>query len=268
MPARGQPHDEEGDAMRRVLMAAAAIAVAAAAPAGAKLSKQAYIRVDVLAYQHVEWSNHATVTGCSNSVLSVDAQGTGDVIARDQEGPWAVARRTGTRATLLVHSEGAAFAAAGTVSRDGSVNATYTKPPDDPRACQKPEPAQSDCGTQLLPQGALMYLSYTKPRLTLSGPYVQEWGGMPFKFCPGANGDDTLAGTWYQPGATTSAVLPLTKLFGNAKRFTVEYRNERTVQTARPGGAVLSEDHPVATTIHWTVKFTRLAHPQLVAPPD
>jgi hypothetical protein len=248
--------------MRRALIIAAALAVSASAPAGAKLSTQAYFRVDVLAYQNVEWSDHATIKGCSNSVLSVNGQGDGSVIARDHNDPWAVARRTGNRATLLIQNEGPAFAAEGDVSRHGQVNADFTKPPDDPRDCQRPDAPQNDCGTQLLPQGALLYLSYTRPKLSLNGPYVQEWGGMPFKFCPGANGDDTLAGSWYQPGATTSASLPLTKLFGKAKKFTVEYHNVRTVQTAHPGGAVLSEDHPVTTTIHWTVKFTRIK-PQL-----
>jgi len=253
--------------MRRLVIAAVAVAVVGAEPAGAKLSKTAYFRVDIRAYQFVEWYDRATITGCSNSVTSVDAQGTGDVLARDLEDPWVVARRRGDAATLLVHDEGPALAVGGDVSRHGEVHAVYLRAPDDPRACMTaPETAQSDCGTQLLPKGAVLYLSYARPRLSLSGPNVPDWAGMPFKFCPGANGDSILAASWYEPGgATTTAPLALTKLFGKTKSFTVKYHDRRTVQTAHPGGAVASEDHPVTTTIDWFVKFTRIK-PQLASP--
>ena len=261
-----------------MLIVLAALAVVAA-PAGAKLSNRAYFRLDVKAFQNVEWSAKETIQSCSKSIVSVESQGDGSVIARDHNAPWAVAQRSGGRATLLVHNEGPAFAAEGDVSRHGTVNATYIRPPDDPKQCPQPIPHDSDCGTILLPGGALMYTSYLMPAswtypgpkpkvpmLTLSGPYVQEWGGMPFKFCPGANGDDTLAGSWYDPNAAPmGAPLPLSKLFGKAKHFSVSYSDVRTVQTGHARGAVLSDDHPVTTTIHWTVKFTRIK-PQLGAP--
>jgi hypothetical protein len=37
------------------------------------------------------------------------------------------------------------------------------------------------------------------------------------------------------------------------------------VQTGHPGGAVLEDDHPVTTAIHWKVTFTRTG-PQLQTP--
>jgi hypothetical protein len=264
--------------MKRAFLAAAALAVAAAAPAGAKLSTKAYFRIDVNATQHVTWSEHSSVRSCDGSVVELDGKGTGDVIARDHNEPWAVARRQGARATLLVHDEGAALAAEGRVMRNGQVGASSSASGKSPN-CGQSQPPQSDCGTMSIPGGAMLYVglitpaswTYSGPKpkvpmLTLSGPNVPEWAGMPFKFCPGASGDSILAGTWYEPppAPPMAAPLPLSKLFGKAKHFTVSFHDERLVQTGRPGGAVLSDDHPVTTVIRWRVRFTREG-PQLVA---
>jgi hypothetical protein len=256
--------------MKRALLAAAGLAVAAAAPAGAKLSTQAYYRIDVRATQHVTWSEHSSVRSCDGSVLNLDGKGTGAVIARDHNQPWVVARRQGARATLLVQDDGAALAAEGRVKRDGQVNASSSASGKNPN-CGQSGPPQSDCGTMPLPDTAMLYVGLITPAkvpmLTLSGPNVPEWAGMPFKFCPGASGDSILAGTWYEPppAPPMAAPLPLSKLFGKAKRFAVRFHDERTVQTGRPGGAVLSDDHPVATVIRWKVRFTRVG-PQLKTP--
>jgi hypothetical protein len=270
--------------MKRVL--AITMVLVAAAPAGAKLSKKAYFRLDARASQHVAWSGHATFNGCGDSVSEVDSAGTGDLTARDLDAPWAVAQRTndGHRVTFLVHGEGAAFAASGKLTRDGHVNAVFSKPPADPNVCRTyGGTGTPDCGTRVLPAGAVLYVNYFTPSawsypgpkpktalLALSGPYVPEWSGIPpFNLCPTSNGDDRLAGSWYDTSVTPqmTVALPLAKLFGTAKRLTVRYADTRTVQTARPAsGSVLADDHPVTTTIHWTVRLTRLAKPQLQTP--
>jgi hypothetical protein len=132
----------------------------------------------------------------------------------------------------------------------------------------------------VLPPGALMYVNYVAPGawtypkpkpkggvLTVSGPIVQDWFGRPpFQICGGANGDDTLAGTWYDVTMRPMAApLAVSKLFGKAKRFTVRYTDQRTVETGHPGGALLEDSFPVTTTIHWKVIFTRIG-PQLQTP--
>jgi hypothetical protein len=272
--------------MRRTLTVVAASAVAlvgAAAPASAKLAKQAYFRLDVKASQHVAWSHDLLTKSCGDSVTELHAGGTGDVSARDQDEPWAVAKRTNDarRMILLVHGEEpSSFAVAGKYVRDLHQNAFFTKPPSDPNACPKSLPGSPDCGTRGLPAGALMYVNYVAPgawpypkpkpkggMLTLSGPIVQDWFGRPpFQLCGGANGDDTLAGTWYDPVMRPmAAALSPSKLLGTAKHFSVSYKDKRTVETGRPGGSVLEDTHPVTTTIHWKVTFTRIG-PQLQTP--
>jgi hypothetical protein len=261
--------------MKRVLAVTAAAFAIAAIPAGASSPTKAYFRLDVRASQHVTWSHDSLTQGCGNSVTELHAKGTGDLSARDHNPPWAVAQRTSDgRMTLLVHGEvPSSLAVDGKYVRTWDQNAFFTKPPDDPKACPKSLPGSPDCGTRALPAGALMYVNYiapgawtyAKPKpkggvLTVSGPIVQDWFGRPpFQLCGGASGDDTLAGTWYDPVMRPMAApLSPKKLFGKAKRFTVRYRDERTVQTAIPGGSVLEDDHPVRTTIHWKVTFTRV----------
>lgn len=268
--------------MRRVVITAAALAVAIAAPA--KAEKRAYFRLDVKASQHVVWSSDSLTKGCSDSVLELHAKGTGDLTAEDQDHPWAVARRPGDprRTTLLVHGETpSSLAVTGRYDRSWEQNAFFTKPPKDPGQCPKTLPGSPDCGKRTLPPGSVMYLNYIAPGawtypapkpkggvLTLSGPYIQDWVGMPpFQLCGGANGDDTLAGTWYQtpPIRPMTAALPLGKLFGKAKRFTLAYHDARTVETGHTSAYVLSNLAPVSTEIRWKVTLSRVGA-QLQAP--
>jgi hypothetical protein len=266
--------------MKRALLIAAALTAVAAAPAGAK---KAYFRLDIKASQHVTWSADSLTKGCSNSVTELHATGTGDLKAHDKYQPWALAQHTndGRRITLLVHNEvPSSLAVSGTYARTWKQNAFFTKAPDDPSGCPKSLPGSPDCGTRALPMGAMMYVNYVAPgawtypppkpkggMLTLSGPYVEDWVGMPpFQICGGANGDDTLAGSWYDTSMRPlAAPLSPKKLFGKAKHFTVHYKDQRTVETGHPGGAVLEDEHPVTTTIDWKVTFTRTG-PQLQTP--
>jgi hypothetical protein len=258
--------------MRAALLTAAACAVAAA-PAGAVT--KAYWRLDVKATQHVEWTHDGLFKGCSNSITRVHATGTGDIKAQDHNNPWAVAQNPGDpkRVTMLINGTvPSSFSVDGSYVRHIQQGAYFTKPPDDPKQCPKPLPGSPDCGVRGFPDDALMYVNYIAPGawtygkpkpkggvLTLSGPYIESWVGMPpFQICGGASGDDTLAGTWYDTTMRPMAApLPVSKLFGKAKHFSVTYHNKRTVQTAVPGGAVLEDDHPVTTSIHWTVRFSR-----------
>lgn len=245
--------------MKRVLIIAAALAVAASAPAGASSSTKAYWRLEVQVSQHVKWTEHATVKGCSNSVLELRASGTGDINARDHSAPWAVAEKAkGRPPTFLVHGLGPGLAAEGSYKRDWKQDSFYSKPPDDPGQCPKSLPGSPDCGAWDLPDGALLYVAWDHGKLTVSGPYVPDWVGMPpFQLCGGANGDDNLGGTWYDPSKRPSAKLPAKKFFGKAKKFGVTFNKVRTVQTAIHSSAFLADDHPVTTITHWRVNFTR-----------
>lgn len=268
--------------MKRVLIIAAALAVAATASASAE--KRAYFRVDVKASQRVKWSTDSLTKGCSDSVTELHAKGTGNLTAQDQEQPWAVARRPADprRTTLLVHGETpSALAVTGRYDRSWEQNAFFTKPPKDPNQCPKSLPGSPDCGKRALPPGSVMYLNYIAPGawtypapkpkggvLTLSGPYIEDWVGMPpFQLCGGANGDDTLGGTWYElpPVRPMTSALPLSKLFGKTKRFSLTYHDSRTVETGHTGPYVLSVLAPVSTEIRWKVTLSRTG-PQLQSP--
>jgi hypothetical protein len=190
--------------MKHAVMAAAALAVAAAAPASAK---EAFFAVRISATQDVTWTRDMTVQGCSDSHAST--------------------------------------------------------PPRDPGACPQAVPAASDCGTQALPGDATLSLSYVPSKLTLTGPHSMQWFAAPFQHCPGVNGDDSLGATWYTSGVvqTGPVPLPMAKVFGKRKQFTLHWSDKRTVETVRPGGIVLSGTYPVTTTIRWSIRFTRLAKP-------
>jgi hypothetical protein len=265
---------------RALLITTVAVALAAAAPAGAK---KAYFRIDVRASQHVIWSTDSLSKGCSDSVIELHAKGTGDLRARNHNAPWAVVDRPADarRTTLLINGETpSSLSVDGQYTRTWQQNAFFSKPPSDPDLCPKSLPGSPDCGARALPAGSLMYVNYIpsgawtypapKPKggaLTLTGPYIEDWVGMPpFQLCGGANGDDTLAGSWYTTQVRPlAAPLSLGKLFGKAKRFTVSYHDARTVETGRTSPYVLSAQAPVSTEIRWKVTFTRVG-PQLQAP--
>ena len=269
--------------MRRAFLTAAALAVTAAAPAGAALSKKAYFDVAISARQDVTWTRNMTVQGCSDSIAVLTGKGESHLRVRQAQNPWVIAERPsdGRPATLLFSGAKPGMRAVGTISRKGELGGYTSKPPRDPGACPQPIPKQPDCGTLALPDDAQLFMSYyatpatwtyakpapKQPSLVLTGPYSRGWAtGPPFDWCPGMNGDDMLGGTWYGNDVvhTGPATLPLAKLFGTRKRFTVRFADTRTVETVHPGGLVISGTFPVTTTIHWSVHFTRRAHaPQI-----
>jgi hypothetical protein len=270
--------------MKRVLIAAAALAVVAATPsAHAALSKKAFFDVEIRASQDVTWTRNMTVQGCSDSIQVLTGKGEAHLRVHQRGNRWVIAKRIDDKRATLAFPDGTVgVPAAGTFSRKGELGGSTTKPPRDPGSCPRGIPTEPDCRALSLPDDAKLFLSYETPAtwtygkpvpkgpsLILNGPYSRAWvTGPPFNWCPGMNGDDMLGGTWYgnNPVHTGPAPLALAKLFGTSKHFTVRWRDKRTVETAHPGGMVLSGTFPVTTTIHWSVRFTRLAkQPQIGA---
>jgi hypothetical protein len=269
--------------MKRALLTGAALAVAVTAPAHAALSKKAFFGVKIRASQDVTWTRNMTVQGCSDSITVLTGKGEAHLRVHQRGNPWLIAKRIDDKRATLTFSNGTVgTAAAGTFSRKGELGGSTSKPPRDPGACPQPIPTEPDCGTLALPGDAKLFMSYVLPitwsygapvpkgpSLVLNGPYSPRWlTGPPFTWCPGMNGDDTLGGTWNTnvPVHAGPAPLPLAKLFGTRKHFTVRWNDKRTVETVHPGGAVISGTLPITTTIHWSVRFDRLAHePQIGA---
>jgi hypothetical protein len=100
------------------------------------------------------------------------------------------------------------------------------------------------------------------PSIVLTGPQQRELWALPhFTDCPGLNlSDAILRGTaGSDPQHSSAGGLPLAKLFGRARTFTVTGRSHETADAAS-GAVVVSGTKPVTTTTHWTMTFTRLMH--------
>jgi len=234
-------------------MLAAALAAAAFGSASAS-AKEAVFVVKVDAAQDVGWYRNMTVKGCSDSISELTGRGEAHLRSHSTGDPWIAVRRIDSRRAVLVTPT---IHAAGTFARDGAVASNASTPPRNPGSCPQAIPTAADCGTRALPDDATFNLSYAPA----GGLGLTGLEGRPFEHCPGVNGDDTLGATWYTNDVvqTGPAPLPIAKLFGKRRRFTVHWSDTRTVETVRPGGLVISGTFPVTTTIRWSVRFTRLA---------
>jgi len=245
--------------MKHAVMAAAALAVAAAAPASAK---EAFFAVKISATQDVTWTRDMTVQGCSDSIVVLTGRGDAHLNVHQRADSWVSFKRVDSHRAVL---SAAVVHAAGSFSRQGEVASHASTPPRDPGACPQAIPAASDCGTQALPGDATLSLAYVPNKLTLTGPHSTQWLAAPFQHCPGVNGDDSLGATSSTSASsivqTGPVRLPMAKVFGTRKHFTLHWSDKRTVETVRPGGIVLSGTYPVTTTIRWSIRFTRLTKP-------
>ena len=74
-----------------------------------------------------------------------------------------------------------------------------------------------------------------------------------------------VAAACHQQHGAGPAPLPLSKLFGTSKHFAIHWSDSGTedqyaAMLSLPY-PLLSASYPVKTTVHWTVRFTRRAHP-------
>lgn len=233
--------------MRRVLLTAALAAATLGATSAS--AKEAVFAVRISAAQDVGWYRDMTVHGCSDSVAELTGRGEAHLRVHSTGAPWVAVQRIDSRRAVMVAPT---IHAAGSLARDGAVATTASTPPRDVGACPQAIPVAGDCGTRALPIDATLSLSYALPGgLGLLGPHSTRWlEARPFDNCPGVNGDDVA-----QAGP---AALPLARIFGTRKRFTVHWTETRTVETVQHGGLVLSGTFPVTTTTRWSVRFTRL----------
>jgi hypothetical protein len=272
--------------MRRTLTVVAAGVVAlvvAAAPAGAKLSKTAYFDVSIAATQQVSWTKDLTFRLCGDGIGVQTGHGSADLTFAIGSKHWVRAQRVpGPRlATLEFSGKLGPVQAIGTFTRLGEVHGQTTKEPSG--YCPKPEPPQNDCGTFSLPADAQLGMSYISPAtwtswmypghpktpsLVLTGPTSRSWATEPHKFCMGVSGDDLLGGPWGgngYPAYAGPAQLPLAKLFGKSKHFAIHWhdygKDDQFASMLSLPDPYLTASYPIETTVDWTVRFTRRAHP-------
>jgi hypothetical protein len=272
--------------MRRMLTVVAASAVAlvvAAAPAGAALSKKAYFDVTIAASQQVSWTKDLTFRLCGDGTGVQTGHGSADLTFAIGPKHWVEATRTkdARLATLEFAGKLGPVQAIGTFTRLGEVHGQTTKEPSG--YCPKPEPPQDDCGTFNLPADAQLGMSYISPAtwtswmypghpktpsLVLTGPTSRSWATEPHKFCMGVSGDDLLGGPWGgngYPAYAGPAPLPLAKLFGKSKHFAIHWhdygKDDQFASMLSLPDPYLTASYPIETTVDWTVRFTRRAHP-------
>jgi hypothetical protein len=270
--------------MLRKLLVAAALAVAAAAPAGAKLSQKAYFDVKIAATQKVNWTRDTVFHGCGGTTGTQGGSGTADLTFDIGLHHWIEARRVpgDTVASFQFEAKQAWARPIGKLSRSGHLSGTTSGTPTG--YCPKSDPPQDDCGTLDLPVDAQLGLEYISPAawktshfsghpnhmsLVLIGPSSRTWSGMPFKFCPGVTGDELLGGTWAPLAGTAAyagpANLPLSLVFGTKKEFKIHWHDalEDDPFLAMKGlpEPYISAKYPIDTSVDWTVRFTRRTHP-------
>src|SRR6478736_4957759 len=148
--------------MKHAVMAAAALAVAAAAPASAK---DALFAVKISATQDVTWTRDMTVQGCSDSIMVLTGKGDAHLRVHQRANSWVSFKRVDSHRAVL----SAVVHAGGSFSRRGEVASHASTPPRDPGACPQAIPAASDCGTRALPGDATLSLAYMANKLTLTG---------------------------------------------------------------------------------------------------
>lgn len=269
--------------MKRLgVISAAALALAAAAPAGAKLANRAYFDVRIAGTQDVTWTRDLSFRECGGTGTQ-NGQGSASLSFDIGLLHWIEARRVpGDRvATIQFDGRPGGVRPAGRFERQGEFHGSSTVQPS--AQCPKPDPPQSDCGTLDLPADAQLGMAYISPAtwssyrylghpkymaLVLNGPSSATWAGMPFKFCPGVNGDDTLGGVWAAfnetPAYAGPAKLPLSLLFGKKKSFAIHW-HDRGKEDQYEGVSLpanwLAASEPIDTSVDWTVRFTRRAHP-------
>jgi hypothetical protein len=260
-------------------LAATALLGFAASSAGAALSKKAYFDVRITAAQSVSWTKDVTANGCNGATVEVTGNGSSVLRTHTATKAWIIAQRVSnpSLATLQFAGRPGGTRAAGTFHREGQVQATSTQQSSSPN-CGQPIAAAPDCGTVTVPRDAQLYLSYYSPAewpydddpaplvpsIVLTGPYSTEWAAPPFSFCPGVNGDDWLGGTLSSgtdPIHSGPVALPLATLFGKRRRIKLTFSQQRTIDMARIGGAIIGGKEPVTTTIDWTIRLTRRSGP-------
>lgn len=268
--------------MRRTLTVLAASAVAlvgAAAPAGAKLSKKAYFDVKIAASQQVSWTRDTSFRLCGDGTGTQTGKGSADLTFDIGPKHWVEARRVpGDRmATLQFEGKLGPVHPTGTMTRLGQVQGQTTKQPSG--SCPQPQPPQDDCGTLPLPPDTQLGMGYISPAtwsygghpkamsLVLTGPVSPSWSGAPFKFCMGVSADDVLGGPWANgtPAYAGPATLPLSLLFGTKKHFAIHWhdsgKDDQFASMLTLPAPYLTASYPIETTVDWTVRFNRRAHP-------
>jgi hypothetical protein len=264
------------------LLIVLAATFALTAPAGANLSKKAYFDVSIAGTQQVTWTRALTFRECGGTGTQ-NGKGSADLTFGVGNKHWVEARRVpGDRvATIEFEGELGPIHPTGTFRRYGEFSGSSTVQPS--AQCPKPDPPRSDCGTLDLPADAQLGIAYISPAswpswrylghpksmsLVLNGPVSPTWAGMPFKFCPGVAGDDSLGGVWaafnQTPAYAGPAKLPLSLLFGRKKHFKIHWhdhgKDDQYAGEPLPS-SWLSASEPIETAVDWTVRFSRRAHP-------
>lgn len=255
--------------MRRAAPLALLLLGAAAFPAVAP-ARPARFNVSLSARQLIEWRQDITTHACGGgvfrtlgdgeSLLTVHTRGSVPVTAR-------LVRAGGREIALEFPGGTPEVPVEGTLTRSGTDSAVIIHP-GTPGACPAPEPVPADCGAKPLPADARVAVvpaywpdnrvKHRFDRISLAGPMSPAWTAGPgFQHCLAMGRDDVLAGP--ASGARMlTAKLPVARVFGKRRRFTVRATRTETVDRMAgihsPGN---SGTRPVVTTTDWRLTFTR-----------
>lgn len=234
----------------------------------------AYFSVSLTAAQDLTWTEGATYATCDGGTVDYKGSGRSTIRVRTPHAQPAMAvRHAGRRPPTLTFAGGKVLLAVqGTLERAGERGPAAVRPGTG-KPCGNPLPPQaSDCGARAYPVDAKVGVEYLTPdqwtfgdpaplvpSLILVGPNSPQWvSGTIFQSCPGVNGDELLGwGTEETPIMSGPTSLPLAKLFGHARRFTIHVRTTHLAKN--PLVAAVSGNRAVTTTTRWSLTFKRLA---------
>jgi hypothetical protein len=263
--------------MNKVPLIALSILAASTLPAAhadaKKLPQTAYFKVFVTATQDITWKRDETIKSCA--VVRLQGNGSSHVNLRTNGWQPVTAERLHGRVTFSFPGGTGSAPAAGTLERKGNQQGTTIVPPA-PGACPQPYLTPEDCGFRAYPTGARLSLMWDRPddwlssdgppplvpSLHLGGPYVPDaTQTMGYQNCIGVNDDYVLGvSTYPAPGYESGfGALSAARIFGKKKHFTVTGHLEKTTTNTEPSFATGS--WVTQTSVYWTVRFTRLAHP-------
>jgi hypothetical protein len=242
---------------------------AAAFPAAAP-ARAARLNVSLSARQLIEWRQDLTIHACGGGIFRTLGDGESLLTLHTRAAVPVTARlvRAGGREIALEFPGGTPeLPVQGTLTRSGADSAVVIHP-GTPGACPPPEPIPPDCGAKPLPADARITVGtdywpdnrvkHRFDRIALAGPLSRDWlTGPGYRHCSAMGRDDVLAG----PASGTRALvakLPVARVFGKRRRFTVRATRTETVDhmagTHSPGN---TGTRPVVTTTDWRLTFTR-----------
>jgi hypothetical protein len=255
-----------------IAFALLAAGVLPAAPAAARPPSVAYFKTDFTAAQDITWNQDITTHACQG-VGRTQGHGYSELRLETRGPEFTKAQRVkdARKAVLTFVGRMPQIGVEGTLERQGDQHGWQVVPAP-PGLCGTHYDIPRDCGKRTYPYSLLTLLYDTPkswstfdgpapkvPSLHLRGPQLKPGSGLQYLNCPGERDDSMLGVVTPDPSTYSGAApLPLKKLFGTRRKFTVS------------GGLASVADHiktlnapnitgtwTATTKLKWTVTFTR-----------